>query len=383
MKENFLRLVRLGIGHSAEPLRGSVDWDDVEALAAKQGLLGVVLNGIQRVADFADGADYADGAETIPYKKRLEWLGKVMLEEKRYVEYRKAISELAAFYNSHGCKMMVLKGYACSLNWPKSEHRPCGDIDIWLFGKQKEADAVLENLNLNEDKTNQFTIDRSHHHHTVFNWMGFTVENHYDFVNVHALRASAEMEKVFKELGSEANLNHNENENSFGTRIPSVEVGGEKVYFPSANMHALFLLKHCISHFVGANINLRQVLDWAFFVEKHTEEIDWKWLYEMIEKFHMKNFLNCINAICVENLGFSPTIFPAVQFLPSMKEKVLNDILEPEYTAAEPKGLMKRMVYKYRRWQGNAWKQRLCYGESRWSAFWTGVWAKILKPASI
>lgn len=36
--------------------------------------------------------------------------------------------------------MMVLKGYGLSLNYLKPSHRPCGDIDIWLFGKQKEAD---------------------------------------------------------------------------------------------------------------------------------------------------------------------------------------------------------------------------------------------------
>ena len=360
-----MRLVRLGIGHSAGPLLGPVDWDEVEDLAMRQGLLGVVLDGVHNLAE---------STETIPYKKKLEWLGQVMQGyEPRYREYRNALAELAAFYNSHGYKMMVLKGYACGRDWPRPEHRPYGDIDIWLFGKQKEADAMLA-------KETGIEIDSSHHHHTVFNWMGFTVENHYDFVNVYARRSSAVMEKVFKELGSEANLNHNENENSFGTRIPSVEVGGEKVYFPSANMHALFLLKHCISHFVGANINLRQVLDWAFFVEKHTGEIDWKWLYEMIEKFHMKNFLNCINAICVENLGFDAAIFKGVPFNPSQKERVLADILTPAFTAKTPKKLIPRVFFKYRRWKGNSWKHELCYGTSRWDGFWMLLRSHLMKP---
>lgn len=71
--------------------------------------------------------------------------------------------------------MMILKGYACSLDWPKPEHRPCGNIDIWLFGKQKEADALLANKKGLE-------IDSSHHHHhTIFYWRDFMVENHYDF----------------------------------------------------------------------------------------------------------------------------------------------------------------------------------------------------------
>ena len=66
----------------------------------------------------------------------------------------------------------------------------------------------------------------------------------------------------------------------------------------------------------------------------------------------------------------------------NQKGKVLADILKPEWTAAEPNGLLKRLVYKYRRWQGNAWKQEMCYTESRWSAFWSGIWAKMMKPAS-
>lgn len=97
----------------------------------------------------------------------------------------------------------------------------------------------------------------------------------------------------------------------------------------------------------------------------------------------MIEFFNLINAICVEDLGFGADIFPTVQFLPSLKTRVLNDILDPAYGTAEPKGLLSRVVYKYRRWQGNAWKQEMCYGESRWSAFWLGIWAKMIKPKSI
>lgn len=250
MRENFLRLVRLGIGHSAESLSGPVDWDEMETLAAKQGLLGVVLDGIQQLPE----------GQRTPKVQMLQWIGQVVQGyEQRYVEYRKAIDSLATFYTAHGFRMMLLKGYACGRDWPRPEHRPYGDIDIWLFGKQKEADVILA-------KETGIVIDSSHHHHTVFNWMGFTVENHYDFVNVHALRASAEMEKVFKELGrtEDAVLCHTDSTDN------------TDIYLPSANLHALFLLKHSVSHFVGANINMRQVLDWAFFVEKHTDEIDWE-----------------------------------------------------------------------------------------------------------
>ena len=351
-KQSFLLLVRLGVGHRGS-LPKVVDWGAIKTLADHQGLSAVVVDGMEQLLE----------TQLCPKEIVLSWADGVSRRyESRFTLYQQAVAELASWYNSHGYKMMVLKGYACGINWPKSEHRPYGDIDIWVFGEQKEADALLA-------KEKGIKVDSSHHHKAVFRWRGFTVENHYDFVDAHVRKSNAELEKIFKELGKEDSY--------------SVNVLGEKVYLPSPNLHALFLIRHLTSHFTAAEINLRQVLDWAFFVEKHTKEVDWAWLMALLEKYHMKEFFDCINAICVEDLGFSSTLFPAVQFLPNLKERVLNDIIDPAFPTAEPKGLFKRLVYKFRRWQGNAWKQEMCYGESRWSTFWLGVWAKILKPASI
>ena len=351
-KEAFLTLVRSGIGHQNDALAERIDWGAIEELAGKQGLSAILVDGIERLPD----------NKRPPKEVLLQWIGETLQSyEYRYKAYKKNIAEMAAFYNQHGYKMMVIKGYACSLDWPKPDHRPCGDIDIWQYGKQKEADALIA-------KEKGIKVDNSHHHHSVFYWGEFMVENHFDFVNVYAHKSSRELEKIFKALGNE--------DSHF------IEVEGEKVYLPCPNLHALFLIKHMISHFAAAEITLRQVLDWAFFVEKHSIEIDWEWLEEMLDKYHMKDFYNCINAICVGDLGFNENILPMVRFDYSLKEKVLLDILSPEFVAAEPRGFLKRIVYKYSRWQGNAWKQELCYSESRWSAFWNGVWAKILKPTS-
>ena len=412
--ELFLRLVRLGIGRTdksgfkfQDSGFKSVDWVALKALADRQGLTALVLDGLNTV--------HGEGfmvQGSMPQMLRLEWIGEVLQNyEARYKAYEKAIGSLAGWYNAHGFKMMVLKGYACSLDWPRPEHRPCGDIDIWLFGAQKEADEVLSHTDFTDytDKIagqarnegfrvqnqsrigeleNRVVIDNSHHHHTVFEWEGFVVENHYDFVNVHAHRSSREMEGIFKVLGDfknvDDNLNDNDKTNTNGTNITNVLVNGEKVYLPSANLHALFLIRHMVSHFAAAEISLRQVLDWAFFVEKHGKEIDWKWLEGLLEKYHMRDFYNCINAICVGDLDFefNDNDNLNVDVDEELKDRVLGDILEPEWRATEPRGFFRRMVYKYRRWQGNAWKQKMCYTESRWSAFWSGIWAKMMKPAS-
>lgn len=351
--ECFLKLVRLGIGHCADKISGEIAWNDMQALAEQQGLYAIVLDGVEK----------QPASLRPPQDLLLEWIGEVLQNyEYRYNEYLRAIVKMARFYNSHGYKMMVLKGYGCSLDWPRPEHRPCGDIDIWQFGRQKEADAAMV-------REKGIEVDNSHHHHSVFNWGEFTVENHYDFINVYHHKSNAELEGIFKELGQDD--------------THYVEVEGERVYLPSQNLHALFLLKHTMNDFTSFSMTLRQLLDWAFFVEKHGADIDWKWLVGMLKKFHMNEFFNTINAICVENLGFEASIFHSVQFEPILRDRVLNDILNPRYTAEEPTWLIPRLMYKYKRWKSNGWKHEMCYNEGMWSAFWSGVWSHVLKPSSI
>ena len=142
-------------------------------------------------------------------------------------------------------------------------------------------------------------------------------------------------------------------------------------------------MRHAAAHFASANINLRQVLDWAFFVQRHTKEIHWERLLELLEKFHLIDFYNCINAICVEDLGFPVSIFPQVQFASDLKERVLQDILSPQYGTEPPKGLVKRLVFKVKRWKSNAWKRDLCFEEKGLSAFLTSIWSHLLRPNSI
>jgi hypothetical protein len=195
------------------------------------------------------------------------------------------------------------------------------------------------------------------------------VENHYDFINIHHRKSNIELEKIFKELGEDDSY--------------SIEIEGKKVYLPSPNLHVLFLLRHTIAHFISTEISLRNLLDWAFFVKAHFKEIDWVWLQDVLKRFGMDKIFGIFNAICVEDLGFDADIFPAIQCDADVKERVLSDILSPEFKGEEPSNLLRRIGFKYRRWKANAWKHKLCYKESMLSAFISGVWLRILKPSSI
>lgn len=355
MNKPFIALVRLGLNKSVECLPNAFDWQTIYNLASEQGLLAIVLDGIERIPE----------AMRPPQGVMLQWIGEVLQNyETRYVDYEKAIGKLAGFYNSHGFKMMVIKGYGLGLNYPNPKHRPCGDIDTWNFGKQKEADGILA-------KEKGIVIDNSHRHHTVFDWNGYMVENHYDLLTVDANRTNMILESILKECAMD-DSNY-------------VEINEECIFLPSANFNALYLLRHMLMHFVGANMNIRQVIDWGVFWENHGKEVDLKWLCGLIEKHHMLAFFNIINAICIEDLGFESSAFPSIQYMPFVKERVLKEIFKPEFDwkKAHDKNVFKRILFKYNRWKGGSWKRELCCGEKPLESFLWSVKSHLLKPSSI
>jgi hypothetical protein len=359
----FLSLVKLGIGHnilhivsSLEGKHPSLDeWKELQDLAMQQGLYAVVLDGIEKLPE------QCRPSQTL----LLEWIGEILQSyEYQYKAYQHVHAELAAFHREHQLKMMVLKGYACSLDWPKPNHRPCGDIDIWQFGKQKEADEILE-------KEKGIKVDNGEHHHTVFYWGDFMVENHYDIIMPTAVKSNMTIEPVLKELAMDDSY--------------SVDIEGEKVYLPSPNLNALFLLRHMLMHFVAVGVSIRNLLDWGFFWEKHGKDVDVNWLNHLLKNYNMRDFFNIINAICVEDLGFDSGGVPTIQYNPFLKDRVLKEILEPEFDKKEAHlpNPIKRLVFKYKRWKGGAWKRDLCFKESMLSSFLWSVRSHLLKPRTI
>lgn len=133
------------------------------------------------------------------------------------------------------------------------------------------------------------------------------VENHYDIIDVHHRRSSAKLERLLKKLAEDA--------------TSMVKISGEVVYVPSVNLHALFLVYHTMLHFTSTEMSIRQILDWASFVKKHGNDVDWTWLLNVLKDYHLIEFLNILDAICVDDLGFDCSIFPDMQFTPPPVER--------------------------------------------------------------
>lgn len=268
--------------------------------------------------------------------------------------------------------MMLLKGYGLSLNYPIPSHRPLGDIDIYLWDLWRYADQMVE-------QKLGIAVDHSHHHHSVFHFEGQMVENHYDFINVHSHRSNKRVEKLFKSLADDKCK-------AVSHHLPN----GKQIYFPSPDLNAVYVSRHNACHFASEQMNLRQLLDWVLFVDKHNDKVDWSMFWKEVEKMGMTKFVLCMNAIAVKELGFDECIFHTPEGYRTFATdssvlvgRMLNDILYPEFDEKSGSGVVRYIWSRTRRWWHNRWKHKMVYSDNLLSTFLVQIRSHLMKPATL
>ena len=373
----LLNLIKIALGKSKKyTLPNALEWNILFDMSMKQCVPSVVLDGLNKSL----ASEPCQDNNGIGKMDKLKWLSMVLNMERQYTIHESIIAELAAFYREAGYQMMLLKGYGLSKYWPIPNHRPTGDIDIYLMfmnseGKDKSHPAwecadklITEKLGIQ--------VDNSHHHHSVFTYKGIMVENHYDFVNVHSHRSNRWIENEFKTLA----LTRNE-EYTFDN--------GAKLLFPSPLLNCLFVARHNAIHFAAEHLNLRQLLDWALFVEDRHKDIDWNYFWNIAKKMGMEKFVLCMSFISIRQLAFEKDVFHIPNEYEDFQkcnhgliDKVLDNILHPTDEANDGKGIA-YVINRYKLWKSNLWKHRIVYSDSVFSTFCAQIKSHLMKPATI
>lgn len=339
--------------------------EEVPRLANRQGVAGLLY---QEVIESGEN----------PGDKR--WImrlsGFVQKRQKRYHVHKEKMEKLARFYGKHGIGMMVLKGYGLSLNWPTSDFRQPGDLDIFLFDKGLvgeevkglmgeevkglRGDEVWKRADRLVEEKLGVKVDDSHEHHTCFSLGDLSVENHYDIVDTKTHKDGKLVDGILKEMA----LKH------VKTAIPVFD----NVYLPPANFNAIFLMRHMGQDFGSTHTSLRQIFDWAFFMEKHGAEVDWNVVMPLLKEMGIVKFFHIINAICVDYLGFDEKIFPEIEHDEKLEKRILDDLFNPEFSETQPKGkVIQNIIFKTRRYWKNSWKKELIFKYSPLVDFFYGV----------
>lgn len=270
-----------------------------------------------------------------------------------YEEHQNTIGSLAGYYKEHGIKMMILKGYGLSKNYPTPEHRPCGDIDIFLYGKQKEADCLIAKTGVE--------IHYDNPHHSTFTYNGVTVENHHTLMDQDNHKSNVRLENFFQAIITE----------NCGTEK------GDNIYTPSPILNAIYLVRHAGEHFATEEITLRHVLDLGTFFVAHHDEVDWDRILKVYKDESMILFYDAIATICVCNLGMNEACFRGYTRNETLADRVLADIFsQKEALPMSSTGIhgfekLKYGTQKTIRWWKNRWKYKMIYRESLWESFTT------------
>lgn len=333
----------------------ALGWERVFIIAERQGLSALCLDAVQQDADLSARIV----SSQVEKQRMLKMYGASLQMERQYAKYEDAVTSLSNFASDCGLRMLVLKGYGLSLNYPKPAHRPCGDIDVYVLSST-DAFQGYELLNEAVGEKLGIKVDVSSRHHSCFAYKGFMVENHITVMDPDSHKEYQELNKLLSEEAGK------------GVR----EVNG--VLLPSFRFYSIHLLAHMAGDFASTGTNLRKLLDWVTFVEsaKDAGGVDWNYVFATAESFGMLPFLNAINDICVRYLGCSSDLFPT-RIKDSRKDtfhnfsnRVFNELIKVPEPILHPSqtNIIRYCWVKGRRFMQNRWKHKMVYQESPWKS---------------
>ena len=194
-------------------------------------------------------------------------------------------------------------------------------------------------------------VNEGNPHHSVFSFGGFTFENHITLLDIERHRNHFSDEQVFQRLIADG--------------CDEIEVEGERCFVPSVKLNSVYLLRHMAHHFAVERITLRHILDWALFVRANASKIDLDFVYGFAKDSGCSPFLNCLNGICVESLGFAAEDFSVRMRDGKLQSRMLSDILHPEFDGEIPdtSHTLRYAITKTRRILANRWKYKMVSDE--------------------
>lgn len=334
--ESLIKLLQAALGEVTEVHLQSIDLKTVYELSQKQEVMAVALDGLQKNADVYPNLLQAD---TYIKAIKMQWIGNMMRQEKRYNANLFAAKELATLYDSNEIQTYVLKGFTISQLYPIPSHRFSCDLDCFLLSRQDDTNAYEFGNSLAESIGCK--VDASYYKHSVFAYKGLTVENHRFCCSVKRSKRTRDLETYLSSL--------------LKGYVPKY-IPDTRLAIPPQMFQALFMIEHANGHFLYSKMSLKHVCDWAMMRNAFMETLDWQEFDKQCIRFGLKNFVDCLNHLADYILGKC-----TYQDLCAIDKRVLDDTFK-EVTLS--KNLMKQRIEKAIGVLRSSWKFKHFCGDS-------------------
>ena len=352
-RQVFLELVRLGMGHSSNPIPAQVDWNAIEVFAVQHWLYPIIVDGIDKLPI----------DQRPPKDVLLQWVGLAMQEENRYVVQRKTASDMAILFRRNYIRTYVLKGDVIAECYPKPRHRVSADMDCFLtvdserfkVDNQFKSSRVQEvqdvdwsawGLGNNLMKALGYEVCIDFYKNSTFYLPNLMVENHKFIVPFRGNRRLEELERFLQSRLKDDSLKFLDSSEDNSRKFE-----GTWLYRPPVMVSALFLIEHAYSHFLHEGLTWRHVLDWMMFSKKHKDEINWTEFESYIEKFGFRKFYDSYLRLGQYLLGETTE-----ENLTKQDKMMLEDVWAPLDLHETTEGLRGKLALV-----GNTWRARWKY----------------------
>ena len=325
MERNFdclCTLLRLGLGFDIdkaayENFDGHLNWDDMVRLASMQGVLSLAFEGAMKLPKEIQP----------PRKAKINWGVNVeYLKEKSQYHYL-IIRRLVSLFGEQGIKMMLLKGRGMALCYPDAFLREESDIDIYLLGKFEEGNDLLKRQGVD--------FYEGYEKHAKFCYHGISVENHKFFLDCHSV-AESSLESYLQECLEE--------------KIIVSDLGeGLFVYAPSPDFNAVFLIKHALNHLWRTETALRHICDWACFLSRYAEEIDFNRYRSTMQKAGLLHLADAFTAITVDRLGLDEGAVPPFDRNRKIEKRLVDKLKKNPLQQPVGQSVWGKLAYEYKR----------------------------------
>lgn len=275
-------------------------WDQIIHLADVQTVRGLLLDGISLLPK-----------NLIPDEDIvMELAGKQNKIVIHNQVHRDTIIQIDKALKAKSIAAVLMKGQITALRYPQPLHRQPGDIDFVI--RKEDFPKTLNVL----DTIGKVDRNLVHEHHGMAWVNNVTVEPHYKVHNYQRPSTDKAMQEMFSKV--------------FPDKLIKADIDGYKVNVFPPTFESVFLISHIVNHVYEEGLGLRQVIDYAMFLDKCADKIDWLQHDEFLYRMRMQRAFRIFTCICVEYLGL---ILPSQVEPFSYKEKewakkMIEDIFE-------------------------------------------------------
>lgn len=323
------------------------DFKSAFALAQQQEVSAIALDGLQKIA--AAFPDLLINDASLKAMK-LQWIGNMMAQERRYNANFIAAKDLAELYDDNEICTYILKGLSIAQLYPVPSHRFSCDMDCFLLSKENMSVAYESGNSI--VKAIGCNVDADYYKHSVFAYKGLAVENHRYCCSVKRSKRTRELERYLESLL-----------NGYAPEY----IKGTKMALPPRMFQALFMIEHANGHFLYSKMSMKHICDWAMMRKAFKETLDWAEFGRQCQRFGLYNFVECMNHLADYVLGVC-----RYEDLSTIEKRVLTDTMSEMHLSSNK---MRQRVEKAIGVLQSSWKFKHLCGDSMLKELSHSVWA--------